>query len=318
MTARYEHSETFSILKSTHEVIEGNLTSSQYLQTLDYFIWNAVTPIALECRPFFNAFIVKCVATQSLNLGTKYASAEKETLPSLLFNLCTVTRGEQALEHLKNMRLNRGVLFALITAFQGIVTDYQSLHSPLNDLSPSERASRMRLIEESVGCISGARLYSVVGIVDYWDRKARWFKGLIAQKYTRMALLQAQKTYVDFGHRIPLDDIAQVYLLVVNKAIDRCDSRLGVLTTFINRWLPTARSMAAKLLEHSESYENLSELNEESIVNNSTKPDTSYEDLQDLAYRAFKIDPVGIVRTSLGIPQYVTRQQRQLLLKYSI
>ncbi|MFA5699259.1 MAG: hypothetical protein WC954_05955 [Sphaerochaeta sp.] len=316
MTKEYQHSETFNVLKATHEEISKNLTSSQYLQTLDFFLWNAVAPIVTECRPFFNGFIAKCVSTQTLNPGTKFAS-DKNTLPELLFELCNTPSADKAMNILKKMRFNRGVMFAMINVHQRLTSGYKELHSLFSSEPVISRVQQMRRIEQSVGCNLGSRLYTIMDQIEYWDDKARWFKGLIVQKYTRMAMIQAQRTYVQFNHEVPLDDVSQIYLLIVNKAIDRCDSRLGVLTTFINGWLPTARAMVAKLANHpTESYENLTELNDPALAEMSVIPDFTFEDLQHLAYQALEIDPVGIVRTSLGIPQYASSSQHRQLIRY--
>lgn len=314
---KYQHSETFNTLKSTRELIQGNPTSSQYLQTLDYLLWNALAPIAAECLSFFLGFISKCVAVQTLNPNTKYSSRNRNELPSLFFNIVTATNQTEIFELSKKLRLNRGLLFAMINSHQRTTEGYKELHSIFNKSSLTKRMNAIKRIEEAVGCHSSTRLYPAIDQIEYWDKKARWFKSLIVQKYTRMAMLQAQKTYVDFNHSVSLDDISQIYMLIVNKAIDRCDSRLGVLTTFIQGWLPTARSTVSKMAstQFDESYEALSEEGDSFAF--SSDPDRSFEAIQEMSYLAYRIDPEGLVRASLGIPQYVTAQQRTILNKYA-
>ena len=49
----YEHSTSFHILKNIKEELTNNYTSLQYLQTLDFFLWKALEPIAAECPSLF-------------------------------------------------------------------------------------------------------------------------------------------------------------------------------------------------------------------------------------------------------------------------
>lgn len=311
---KYQHSETFKSLKSTKEEISDNLSSAQYLQTLDYFIWNALTPIAYCCEPFFYGYIAKCVAAQILSPNIKYTSDDKSNLPILLFNIINETDKEKKLRLTRKLYLNRGLLFGILSLFFKIVKPYSQAISVFSKIDSIDRTQIKVSVIQTLG--ADDRLHHVIKEVRYWDLKARSFKASIVQKYTRMAMLQAQKTYVDFNHYEPLDDVSQIYLMIVNKAIDRCDARLGVLTTFIQRWLKTARSQVAKLSRHQtdSSLDELAETLGDSVELGITNPDSSHEDLQELSYRAKILDPVGIVRTHLNIPQYVSLKDKQTLL----
>lgn len=314
----YEHSRVFDLLKQTKEKIAGNYTSLQYLQTLDYFLWQSLKPIHTECPSLFLNYLAKVVARQSLRSSAKLTSGDRAKLPIQLFNTLMQTDPEKAFDQSRLLYINRGIMFGFINFFLRRVETYMALHQSVQqNMSSVERATRIHKIEQELGVARSDTLYSAVMQVIHWDGKARNWKGLVTQKYTRMALLNAQNTYKDYNHSVDLNDVVQTYMLVVNKAIDRCDARQGVLTTFIQNWFKSARGEVAKEAagQHDSSYEELTEEHGDAIhdVIGVHAPDLSAELQEQIAYVAKKVDPAGMVRTSLGIPQFVGRHYRTLL-----
>jgi|GEM_PF-4700545 len=317
----YSHSLTFNSLKRTKEQVAGNLTSAQYLNTLDMLLWKALEPIALECPSFFYTFMSKCVAYQSVYPNSKYTSGEKGVLPTILMQMLVESKIDPvaALAKARKLYINRGLLFGMISTFLKIAEPYERLHSAFSDIPKYEQRSMCQALEIALGARDSNTLYQAIRQVEYWDKRARAWKNVILEKYTRMALGQAQKTYVDFNHYVDLDDVTQIYLMVAAKAVDRCDARRGVLTTFIQNWLKGARSQVSELAsgQKDDSLEELYEKLGDSMDIGCVAPDTSAEDSQALAYRAQVHDPEGVVRTVLGIPQYVTQHDRQTLLSFA-
>lgn len=311
----YTHSETFGSLTAVNEEIKGNLTSVQYLHTLDFFIWQAVEPIVYECPQFFESFLVKCVTEQALKPNTKFSSGDKDELPPVLFQLLVEKCPRLRYMYAKKMHLNRGLLFGVIALFLRVADNYVDLKGCTYQGHELERLNKVALIEARLQPRDARDLYATIKQVRYWQTKALAFKSNIVQKYTRMAMLQAQRTYVDFNHFVPLDDVSQVYLMIVNKAIDRCDARLGVLTTFIQRWLASARGIVARManMQTFDSLDSLEEDYNDSVSVNTVEPDRETELMQQVSYLAQKIDPEGLVRISLGIPQYLDLADIKLL-----
>lgn len=315
---QYEHSSSFDKLKRTKEAISGNLTSAQYLQTLDFFIWHALTPIATECPSFFLNYLAKVVARQSLKASAKYSSDDRAKLPLQLFNTLTTYDPKKMIASSRKLYFNRGMLLGFITLFHRRLRYYLKLCSgagmPFSDL---ERRMRMLDIERTIGMRSGGHLYGALMESAHWDDKAREFKAAIVEKYTRMALNHAKGAYADYNHEVALDDITSVYMVVVNRAIDRCDSRLGVLTVFITNWFKSARSAVHELAKEQrhQSYEALTEELGDAIHEaiGVTMPDLDYELQQEIAYAAKQVDAQGLVRIALGINEFVTRPQQKIL-----
>lgn len=314
---QYEHSVAFEKMKVVREQISTNYTSLQYLQTLNHFLWKALTPIALECPEFFKGYLCKIVARQSLKASAKFTSNDRQKLPIQLFN-CLRADGEKMVELAKDMHINRGLLFGFISFFLNRLKVYRKLHD--NARLTVLTRSLCWQIERQMGLREGGELYAAIMEVEYWSAKARKWKEQIVEKYTRMALLQAQATYRDYNYVVKLDDIVQIYLLVVSRAIDRCDSRHGVITTFMQSWFKSAKSEVAKLAEghQDSSYEGLIEEHGDAVHDllGTVMPDQSAEMWQHAAYIGMQVDPEGLVRTSMHIPQYVSLKHRRLLQEF--
>jgi len=321
----YQHSIAFETLKATEETITGNLTSLHYLQTLDSFLWRALEPIHAECPSLFQNYVAKIVAHQTLKSSTKFTSLSAEERPTLainLFNALTAPDARQSHESVRKMYINRGLTFGFLSFFLNQLRRYEKLQVPDPNMDPVVRRSELYKIEQEIGLRQGASLYAVIQQVRHWYDKARWFKEKIMEKYTRLALNNAQLTYKDYNHYVPLDDVVQTYLLVLNRAIDRCDPRQGVLTTFITNWFKSARSEVASLAkgQMDQSFESLSADygDAASDIFGFTLPDTSNETVEHIAYLAKKIDKFGYVRGPLGIPEFLSDEQEAILWRFAL
>jgi len=314
MAKTYTHSQAFGELKATDEALKGNLTSAQYLHTLDYFLWRALSPILEFCPNLFLNFVAKCTAHQLLMPNAKYTSGSRDELPISLFMLLASDNGR--LDLAKDLYLNRGLTFGLVSFFLSLTAEYRDIVEGRTKLSRKARRHRIAEIEMELGATDS--LYGPIQQTSYWIDKASQWKNVIIEKYTRMTLLMAQRTYVDYQHSVDLDDVVQVYLMITSKAIDRCDSRLGVLTTFIQQWMKSARARVAAMAEASrnDSLDSLHELLGDSMHELSVAPDKTAELMRTVAYAAMIADPEGLVRNHLNIPQYMSAIHRERLVHF--
>lgn len=308
---QYQHSETFATLKTIKEQIKVNLTSYQWLATLDHFIESALDPIVTAYPDYLDNYFSKVVAWQTNKPSVKFSRNDKGTLPALLFNSLTtedaVKRGFQ-----KDMMFNRGVLFGAINSYLATTSGYMLLHDPRMKL----KKARRRLLIQRAQERTSEHLYEGTQECQYWATKAFSFKEMIVQKYVRLALMSAKRTYEQVQYRQKLDDIVQTYLVYLSKAIDRCDSRQGVLTTFIQTWFYSARSEIQRSVLEEEQNSSYEELIENGVFADATQPDCKYEALQHLASVAKQVDPEGALRYALGIPELFTSAQRKLLMNH--
>lgn len=316
--AYYRHDLMFDALKRTNEQVTENYTSSQYLKTLDFFLWRALSPIIEGCPAFFLNYVAKIVAQQSVR-NVKMTSDDKADLPAAFANLLLA---KDKISAAKDLHLNRGILFAFLALFDGLTAFYQRVvesPAPKNLPKVVKRQAHLHSVEVGLGVTDARTLYSIIVESRHWSLEAVSFKNVIVEKYTRMALNNARRAYVDCQMQEPLGDIISVFMLTLWKAIDRCDSRHGVLTTFIQNWFRGARSHVLDGITerhmHTSYEEQLEELGDSSYEQlGYEQADTSLEAVQTLSMVAKRVDPKGCVRASLGIPEIVTSAQRDLLL----
>ena len=305
--SNYEHSETFASLKNVREEVKENLTTTQWLSTLDFFLESAIDPIATVTPDLIDNFFAKVIAWQSHKPSIKFSMTDKFDLPVKLFNSLT-TEGNVKRSFQKSMLLNRGLLFGLICLFEKTINNIKRLHKPSLNINRSHRLHSLTLAYTRAGILESQQdhVFSAISQVDFFSKKASWFKGLIVQKFIRLALMSAKKTYVEVDHAVSLNDIVQLYFIFLSRAVDRCDSRQGVLTTFIQTWFYSARSEVHKIAEGASKTLSYEELIENGLPLTFSSPDYGFEQMQHLAFSAKSVDPYGVVRFSLNIPEFLT------------
>lgn len=322
----YEHSEIFARLKDVKERIGTNLTSLEYLETLDMFLWRAIASIRKATPGLVDEFMVKAIAQQTFKSSTKFSSIMKEEkgrLPVILFNALT-DRNIENLDGFRNLRLNRGMLFGLVKIFLDRTQHYVDLSNepPLSLVEWKSREVQLKAIERELGVVEGISLISVIEDVNIWHERARDWKSAIIEKYTRKAIGQAKVAYEDYNYAMDLSDVIQIHMVLLSRAINRCDSRLGVLTTFITSWFKSARSEMKKIIDSSQevSYEGLiEEMGDAAEAEGREDPAmVTRESVQHIAMLAKQIDPTGVLRIHLGIPEFLPLAKRKILLDHAI
>lgn len=322
----YEHSEIFAKMKDVKERIGTNLTSLEYLETLDMFLWRAIGAIRKAIPSLVDEFMVKAIAQQTFKSSTKFSSIMKEEkgkLPVFLFNALT-ERNAESLEGFRNLRLNRGMLFGLVQIFMDRTKPYMELLNvePLSITDWKSRAFQLKEMERNLGVVDGVSLYNVIEDVNIWYERARDWKSAIIEKYTRKALGQAKVAYEDYNYAMDLADVIQIHMVLLSRAINRCDSRLGVLTTFITSWFKSARSEMTRVINSSQevSYEEMLEDMGDSAEAEGCddKTLTTHEAVQHISMLAKEVDPSGVLRIHLGIPEFMPLDKRKILLAHAL
>ena len=311
---KYKHSEAFAEIKAINEDIKINLTSLQYLQILDYYIWSALELLIKISPEVFKVYVSKVIAYQHIHAMTKVSSDGREALSCAFFNYVTTNDVSKA----KELHLNRGLYFGIINYWLSRAKLYHDIKSPFHTPTIDDGAT-LHLIQVELGILDLRFFHAYYRQIQYWFDYAQEFKSKIMQKYTRMTLVQAQKAYVDFGCSVELDDVTQIYLQIMGKAIDRCDSRLGVLTTFIQSWLKSARAAVQKIALSKLpacSYEELTDSGEY-FGQSSVDFGSEMETLENVSYAAHRVDTTGCLHIMYNIPQFMTVQDKQVLMSYA-
>lgn len=318
----YSHSDVFARMKNLTERLPTNLTTSQYLQTLDQYLLRSITPIINGTR-FLDGFLARLVGWQEKNFRRKVTFENRRVVPAKIITFLLQPSDEGRLKAFVDLLLDRGVVFEAIALFY----ERTALYVAASDCELSRPGHvgvdlpYCLFVRESVETEMRATvsLTAVLSESRYWADCAVAFKQLILEKYTRLCLNTAQADYVSyFKHSVPLGDIVHWYWISASRAIDKCDSNQGALTSHIAKWFLTAR---AKVLSQKDQQTN--ELNLETFIHDSHHhtEHISLEDQEEAAARlenmrhlAALADPIGVARAYLGIenPAYALEPNDQL------
>jgi hypothetical protein len=324
----YHHSETFAKLKGIKEQIAENLTSYEYLNSLDTLIYNSLFPI-VDSTKYADIFLAKVLAWQATNPKRKASGIGRQALTSYITLFFLMNSTEKKLDTLRKAKLDRGILVEIVRRWLAITVEYEQLVNKIK--LTKEEWVRLSYLEKLTCLKPSYSLYGVMTQVKYWYELTTDFKMMILEKYTRLCLNKAQQDYVQLNHRVELEDIIQVYLMTASKAIDKCDTEKGVLTNHIQNWLMSAKNtvtasyitgVAFQTPNQSKTQINklgttvpLSEIDDLAI------DESEYEEKEERITRVRRLsrifDPVGYARLMLGIREVLTKKERELLHSYS-
>jgi hypothetical protein len=323
-TATYRHSQTFAKLKGIQESITGNLTSHQYLSVLDHFLYRSIQPLIQGTR-FVDVFLAQVLAWQTQNPKRKTSGAGRHNFAANATLFFLTDDYKARLKIIRNMRLDRAILFETIRRWLAIVEHYEELST---QVATPDLISRLHELAEAASIRPSFSLHAIYTQVKFFYEQAASFKDKILQKYTRMVLNTAKRDYVQLGHKIDIDDIIQVYMMTAAKAIDKCDTDRGVLTTHIQNWLMSAKNVVVG--QHLQgAMKSLSQA-QGSVVDRMTGDSVSFDDVPEMAMeesdsqekeeiidqvrlvsKAF--DPLGVGRILMGIQEVLSYEDRMAI-----
>lgn len=329
MSYKYEHSKTFASLKKIKESIGTNFSSYQYLSTLDSLLYKVIYPI-VDNTYFVDHFLAKILAWQYLNPKRKASSLPRSDFASCVTLFLIATDTSKKMKLLKKTKLDRSILSEMIRLWVQICEPYERLGSDLT-VPRGSAAEAEKTIEIQASLKSDHSLYGAYQQATYWWSHYLEFRNRVLEKYVRLCLTQAQKDYVSFKHRVPMSDVIQIYLVNAAKALEKCDTEKGVLTTHITNWLKHAKNQviaahlsdtAYVLPKNSKTVSaflakaNLVPLEE--VSESEIALEEPAEDLQSMRQIAKLFDPRGLGRICLGIQEVLSSEERQILRAYSM
>ncbi len=329
MSGKYSHSEAFARLKGVDEKIVQNLTSYQYLTVLDSMLYESLAPILVSTK-FFDVFLSQVIGWQTLNPKRKTCGVGRVGLVTLSTLFFLTGDPKQKVKLVKRMKLHRNILFECITRWLDLMHDYPQLSSVLGSELVVIELQRMH---ERALMRTGFSLHSTYSTVLFWYKKAKTFKEQIIEKYTRMTISTAQRDYADMIDRgiisttEKLDDMVQAYMMTMSKAIDKCDADKGVLTSYINSWLKSAKNNVEKRAsnDNSELHKKVGGQRVEHVELDEVEDTVSDDDARDredsirrVRYIAKLFDPKGFGRLALGIQEQLSDDDRMRLRALSV
>lgn len=320
MAREYRHSESFAHLKNVKEQISTNLSTVQYMRILDAFVHKALEPLVDNTR-YVDIVLAEVLSWSIINFRRKVSMLGRDHLVPNIMAFLIDSDSESRKERLQELKLDRGVHFHTLQTFLETMEEKYlpaancELDVPDHVYGDTVAYCRLQMqeIERGLGCTRGP-LLTTYHRVKYWYDHAVEFKRQILEKYTRLCLVNAQRDYsYYFNREIELDDITQMYLYVASRAIDKCDSDQGALTSHIQNWFKTGRS---QLNKERTAVSALSLDDEDSFFDLGTVDPHHTEDHEQtrhLLTLARVADPYGLGRYLLGLNPELPEASRRVL-----
>lgn len=331
-------STSFARLKNVKEDIEVNLTTAQYLRTLDSLLGEATKNIIIYTR-FIDAFLIRLLGWQEKNHRRKISFRNRKEVSGLVLNFLVKTSPEDRLSAFKSMKLDRGLRIELVRAFLDSLKEYLSA-CELTDPELSLKDCILVKDKYEKQYPACPNLYATCKQIAAMLDSALEFRSQIQQKYVRHTLLAARRDFdrLFSSRAVELDDMVQVYWIACLRAIDKCDSDEGTLTTHISNWFFTAREKVYKQQERDVSIEGM--LNNRGISSMSDEEDAlesfdslaeeelsvdgveselaGLDDVHGLLSVAKMVDPQGAARAFLGLPEVLSEAEISHLRSLSV
>lgn len=304
------------MMKAVNEKITNNLTSYQYLTVLDELLYNAVAPIVGATR-FFDVFLAQVLGWQTVNPKRKSCGVGRQELATLTTLFFLTEDPKQKMKIVRQMKLYRNILFECVYRWLEATEEYERISSVIGSREGLEATSRV----SELGLMRpGWSLHSTRSATVYWVGESKKFKESIVQKYTRLCARIAQQDYVKLGHPISLDDMLQIYVMTMSKAIDRCDADRGVLTTHIQNWLKSAKNTVQSMGEkdsggysHKDKVFGHVSLEDVDVAVSDDDTRDRQEEIMRIRRVAKAFDPEGVGRILLGIEEVLSDEDRRVL-----
>lgn len=216
------------------------MTTSQYLQILDSYLVLAMSPL-LAVNGNFVPFIIQVLSWQELHPKRKVSFLDRDEFRAIALRFLS---GEA--DWLK-LKLDRLLVFQYIDSQLKLYQPALDASNGSTGFAGSDLSTLHAVVRDTIPDGNVQPVLAACRSASFWLAKAVQFRNEVLEKYYRMCLQTAQRDYVQhFKHRVKLDDIVQVYIQAAGRALDKCDSTKGVLTTHVQYWLFTARSVLTK------------------------------------------------------------------------
>lgn len=297
------HSTSFQHLKGVRERLRLNYSSAQYAEVMDVLLMRAIEPMARQTR-VLDQLLPGVAAWASHNPSRKISSVlDKHELLHLLC-LYPLAPARSKARMLTNMRLERSILAYALDLFLGAC---DSLPGHWPDMHPPELAVAVgwRLSgDDQRDCTS---LWALWSEVRYWYDLYLDFRGQVAEKFTRLALMRARETAMILDHP-SLDDVIQQYLMAIQRALDKFDPALGSLASYIGQWFLDARTTCRRDL--GAPTVSLDQLMDDGLELGGVSADVmttiiTKQEIERVRQIARVVDPIGFGRLALELDEPV-------------
>lgn len=324
------NSQVFNVLKTVKENLSGNYTTSQLLQTLDIMLFSAIDEV-IDSGQWLDTCVGQILTWYANSRRRKLSSCRKEETLKLLYLFLVVDNEEKKLL-IRRMELDRSIWIFLIQIF------LNHSKAAYREIRASDYGKYVMLCEDIRNKLRGNNttdFYSVHRNVDMWLREALQFRNWMAEKYMRHVTNQANSYYRKSSAQLSLDEILQNFMAAVYKAIDKCSSNMGTLTTVVNNEIRGVFTSKRHQIDYGIAYDIPNNFKQQIAATNTTNfsssldsddalslsvdgPDALIERLSEIHnFRRVmkKYDKTGVARLSLGVGEILSKKEIRKLNK---
>lgn len=325
------HSVSIDKTKTVKESL-GRYTDNQLMTVLDQMIHSMIEPVIRHTR-YLDLVVPTVLSWYCDNTGRKIAlCGNKEQVFTHLAMFLHAKSAKDKYEIYKQIGFERNLSIFFVKEFLRICKDVESLE--LRAVH-NDKAARSKLAVLCQDLHADSNLARVVQNARSWYEEAVSLRNKIVEKYMRYGMMQATYACKTNG-RLELDDVSQNLMLAVTKAVNKVNPEKGVLTSYVTNWITQSRHSPTYAHEYNVAYDipnnekvrigkGLSDLNNlshsydgvDGLEEIMGAEETDEVERMDLAlrirYLAKLVDPKGGARHKLGIGEYLTEQELNLL-----
>jgi hypothetical protein len=224
------------MLPSRNERIKDNLSSAQWVEILDQFIYSGIDIIIAKSPMFFLQWTCDMLCDINVSPHKRLFSVNLP-LNELHTTLMRIITGDPAERNrlLRYAALDRVYLFTLLGRYLDVLAKAQSDRDANASLESKYLATHT--LE-----LPSWRIEPVYNQVRMYDRLARDFVGIIAEKYYRLAYTRTQAMVKGVGLMISQEDLYANNVMTIVRSIYKYSATKGTLTNFILQWMQANNS----------------------------------------------------------------------------
>lgn len=332
----------------------SNLTGGQIQEALDFLIYKGLEPI-IRYSQVFDIQVTHLLSVAATNKKRKISALDREEFITRLCNALITSDSDRKLELLSKAKIERGFVYSFLVNFlketEGYIDLYTSYLTCPDTHDRQVLDMRLKAIERTVG-FTRDHLFPTINICKNYVDLAYAFRNSIVEQYLKHGYKQTHAFCKQKTGNYDFKDVYQSLMAAITKAIDKYDSSLGALTSYINYWILNAQSYSNANYGHeygiaytipqsqkrniqgieaqqvnfsvsldaaltdSDSEEGGTDLKR--FLVGSSGVDEQIEKTQEsdiLLYLMKSADPTGIARLYLDIDEYISRKEKVRMLR---
>ena len=222
--------------------IESNLTGGHVQHILDDLMLGSIRPVILN-SDVFDLQLTSLMATAMCNRKRKVSALQREEFINRMSQALVSKDRTAKFEIVKTAKIERGFIYNFVVNFLRETANYEEIYfTYLSSTGVKKDLAEKKLeaIESSVGC-SRKTLFSTLREAQAYLELMYEFRNGVVEQYNKLASKMAA-AYISDKPNFSYRDVHQNFMAAITKAVDKYDSSLGALTSYVKFWVRNAQS----------------------------------------------------------------------------